>query len=248
MKRGIAAALATFCVSGVLAEDAKPWDVSASVGVSMTSGNTDTMSVNPEIRASGASGKNEIKLRALYNYGEKDDVISERNAKGTAQYNRLLGERAYAYGNGEVGFDDPANINYRAIAGPGAGYYFVKSDRMNLSAEAGASLIAEETEADLAGGGADTENSEEIALRVAQKFDMKIGAGAKVFESVEYLPQADDFDIYLLNAEVGLEAAVNGGLSMRMTLANAHDSEPAPGKEKDDTTFKAALVYVFGRK
>jgi putative salt-induced outer membrane protein YdiY len=231
---------------GVCAGESK-WETSAALGLNMTRGNSETLTVTPEFKASGKIGANELKFSASYSYGETGQEITERKAKGTAQYNRLFTERWYAYVNGEIGNDGLAGINYRAVVGPGAGCYLIKGDDMNLSLEAGASWVGDETEAETAPGVFETETSSELAARAAQKFDVKLGKSAKLWESVEYLPEVDNPDVYLLNIEVGLEAAVNASLSLRTTLANAHDSDPAPGKEKDDTTVKAALVYTFGK-
>jgi len=47
-----------------------------------------------------------------------------------------------------------------------------------------------------------------------------------------------------MSASLGL----NSSLSLRATVGNVHDSDPAPGKEKGDTTVRAALVYKFSGK
>jgi putative salt-induced outer membrane protein YdiY len=234
------------------------WDMSASLGLNMTRGNSETVTLTPEFKAAGKLGSNELKFQALYAYGEAKDQttklnqITERRAEGLAQLNRLLSERSFAYVNGEIGYNDLAGVNYRTKLGPGAGYYFLKGDKANLSLEAGATWISDETEAEVetTPGVFDTEidTSSELFVRAVQKFDIKLGKSAKLWESVEYLPQANDFEIYYLNAEIGLEAAVNGSLSLRTTVGNAHNSNPVPGKEEDDTTVKAALVYTFGGK
>jgi putative salt-induced outer membrane protein len=246
MKKAVFLVVAGAAVAGAVARgDGSAWDMSASLGLNATRGNSETLTVTPEFRAAGKLGANELKFSAAYSYGETEGEITERKAKGVAQYNRLFTERWYAYANGEIGNDDLAGVNYRAVVGPGAGCYIIKSDGMNLSAEAGASWVADEIEVETSPGVTDTETSSEIACRLVQKFDVKLGKSARAWESVEFLPQIDDFDVYLLTAEIGLEAAVNGSLSLRTTVGNVHDSEPAPGKEKDDTTVKAALVYKF---
>jgi putative salt-induced outer membrane protein YdiY len=228
--------------------DAGKWEASASLGVSVTRGNSETLAVNPELRAQRKWSSNEWLLRALNAYAENDEGVTERNGKAISQYNRLFTQRDYGYLNGEIGYDQMANVNYRAMVGPGAGHYFFKGAKFNCSIELGATWIAEELEIeDEATGTTESDPDDRIAIRAAQKADVAIGASAKAWESVEYLPQVDDFDVYLLNAEVGIEAAVSGNLSLKVVAQNRYNSDPAPDTEENDTALKASLVYKFAR-
>ena len=79
-----------------------------------------------------------------------------------------------------------------------------------------------------------------LALRLGERFDYAISDTAKIWQSLEYLPKADDFGDYLLNVEVGAEAAMNSTMSLRLVLQNKHDSTPGDGLEKND------LVLIGG--
>src|SRR5205085_2238992 len=82
---------------------------------------------------------------------------------------------------------------------PGLGYYFIKSDRTSLRGEIGPSFIYENR------GGV---THGYVALRLAERFEHKLSETAHLWESVEFLPQVDKFKNYLINAELGVEAAL----------------------------------------
>jgi hypothetical protein len=65
---------------------------------------------------------------------------------------------------------------------------------------------------------------------------------AKIWQSAEYLPKANDFGDYLLSAEVGAEAAMNSRVSLRIVLQDKYDSTPAIVlADKNDSASGSAL-------
>jgi putative salt-induced outer membrane protein YdiY len=247
--KGFTALLAAALIGAwaIRTADAGPWTASASLGAGITRGNSENTTLNPEVKAQAKWTHDELLLRVAYAYAEDGDGVTERNGKALSQYNRILGDRAFAYLNAEAGFDSMADVNYRVLAGPGGGYYVFKRADLNLSFEAGAVWIADEVHATLADGTAEDRNDDRWACRVAQKFDARLAESTKVWESVEYLPQVDDFDVYLLNAEAGVETVLSKSLSLRTTVQYRYNSAPAPDKEKEDTALRAALVYTFAK-
>lgn len=229
----------------VLAADAPAgaWTKSVNLGFSMTDGNSETMVVNGGAVAENKGAKNEFVVGVEGNYGEAQKVDSNgrtnteanvENAKGYAKYRRLLTERTYGYLNAELMYDAIADIDYRLTVGPGIGRYFVKSDANTLAGEAGVAWIKDKV------GGVEDDR---FALRVAQNYEHKFGEKNRIWESVEYLPQLDDFDSYLLNAEIGAEAMMNSKLSLRLVAQDKYNSTPAPGKKENDVLVTAALGY-----
>lgn len=62
---------------------------------------------------------------------------------------------------------------------------------------------------------------------------------------VDYLPQVDDFSNYLLNSEVGVEAALNARFSLRIVGADKFSSRPAAFRKENDITLISSLVYKY---
>ncbi|MEI6148258.1 MAG: DUF481 domain-containing protein [bacterium] len=235
------------CAGSVLAQEVKPvpaWDTTVAAGINLSRGNTRNMLINGSVISACKQDKNEAKVGVEANYGETEVTTTNdtkkmdtnvQNSRAFMEYRRLLNERTYAYLNSEIRNDDIANLDYRLMIGPGIGQYLLKSDTQTLGVELGVSYIREK----LAGVKAD----DYVALRVAEKYELKMSATSKVWESVEYLPALEDFSRYLLNAELGAEAAMNARLSLRIVAQDKYNSEPAVDRKANDFQLIGGLTY-----
>lgn len=218
-------------------EPPKPkWERSAAAGLTLTRGNSDTILLTASILALRKAEKNELSLGADGTYGEFEDTKNNETLHGFAQYNRLFTDRWYGYARLDALHDDIADVDYRLTLGPGAGYYFIKNDRTRLSAEVGPSFIHEKV-----GGDEDSY----MALRVGEKFEHKLSDRARIWQSLEWLPQVDDFNNYILIAEVGIEADITKKLSLRTFVQDTYDNDPAPDREKNDLKLVSGIAYKF---
>lgn len=226
---------------------APAWTTTISAGANLTRGNSETLALNGSVRAELKPGANEVALGVEANYGEstatdtngvENTETTVDNQRAFGQYRRLLSERAFASLNAELLRDDVAGINYRLTVGPGVGYYLLKGDVHNLMIEAGPAYITEELE-DSAG---DTSRDDRWAIRAVERYDLQFSKTAKLWEQVEYLPTADDFDAYLLNAEAGVEAAMTTAVGLRLVGQYKYNSEPAAGREREDFSLIAGVT------
>jgi putative salt-induced outer membrane protein len=220
-----------------VAEPTKPkWETSAFVGATLTRGNSKTLLVTGNIVTLHKWDKNELSLGADGTYGENDSVKNNEQVHGFIQYNRLFSERLYGYARVDALHDAIADVDYRVTLSPGAGYYFIKTDATKLSGEVGPGAVLEKM------GGVEHNY---WTLRVAERGEHKLSKVARVWESVEYLPQVDNFDNYILNAEIGLEAALTEKLSLSTFVQDTYHSEPAPGRQQNDLKWVTGVKYRF---
>ncbi len=219
------------------------WKQNVALGLNRTSGNSDTSLYNIDFNTQRKGTTREFIAKAKYAYGESEDTTTEENANATAQYNFLMTDRTYSYINADYKYDNIAHIDYRITVGPGLGYYFIKNPTQNFSIELGAAYI--ETKLDITntvGATAIDDTEDSINLRVVSKYDWQISKSARLWEALEYLPEFEDFDVYLINYELGVEAAINSKLSLRLVFEDKYDNNPAPGIKKNDVIIKSALV------
>ena len=219
-------------VSAAEADDA--WKTTLALGVNATDGNSDSAQANIDLTAQRKRQADELLLGARYAYGETSDVITTRNGKLGAQYNRLFSAQWYGYLNTSLSYDDIAELDRRFIFGPGVGYYFFKDKAASLGVEFGVAYIEEK----VAGVEDDV-----VALRLAERYERALSETAKVWQSLEYLPQVDDSDNYLLNFEIGVEATLTSSTNLRVALTDRYDNRPAPGREENDAALNVALVF-----
>jgi len=212
------------------------WEKSAALGLTLTRGNSETLLLTVDAQAKKKWTEDELSLGASVSYGEDHSVKNNEALKGLAQWNHLFSERFYGYAHVDALHDAVADVEYRVTLSPGAGYYFIKKADMDLSAEAGPGVVFEKQ------GGVEKTY---LTARVAEKFNYKLNDRARVWESVEFLPQVDNFDNYIINAEVGAEASLTKKTALRVVLQDTFDNQPAPGRKKNDLKLVTSVVVKF---
>ena len=240
--------MVTMLAAGMaMAEDAKPavapWNTTVAAGLTLSRGNTRNMLINGSVVSEYKKEMNEPKMGVEGNYGEtevkmadgtKETKSNTENSRAFGEYRRLLNARTYGYLNGDLRNDNIAKIDYRVMVGPGIVQYLLKSDTQNLGVETGVTYIKEKV--------AGLED-DKVALRLAETYDLKMSPTSKIWETVEFLPAFQDFGDYLVNAEVGAEAAMNARLSLRVVLQDKYDSTPGQDLKKNDLLLIAGLTF-----
>lgn len=231
-----AIALIAAAGTGARAEEAAApkTETTLAAGIAGTDGNTDTKQGNLNFLSLRKAAESECKFGVDFFYGEVGGDTTNNNVKVFTGYRRNVNDRLYGYFDLSYFYDEIGDIDYRVTASPGLGYFLVKDTVQSLAAELGPSYIWEKV------GGVEDDFP---ALRLFEKYERKISDTSKVWESVEYLPRFDDFSDYMLNAEIGVEAAMNSSLSLRLVLVDKYDSTPAPEKKENDVTVTGSLVY-----
>lgn len=214
----------------VVAQEGEATKTTLNVGVSLTDGNSETLQGNGALLMEcEKEGLGSVRAGVEANYGEstignKTDTTSE-NGKVFANVKKTLSEMMFVSLDGSMTYDNMADVDYRAAIGPGVGVYFVKSETTALSLEIGPSYLWEKV--------AGVKN-DYLAARATERIDHKLSETAKVWQSVEFTPEVEDFGNYLVSAEIGAEAALNSHLNLRIVLQDKYDSEPGGALEKND--------------
>lgn len=225
------------------AEEVAPdgFKTALNAGLTMTDGNSETLAANASLVTEGQKESlGSIIAGVEANYGEStvDEVkdTTVKNAKGFGNVKKTLSPRTYGYLDGSVLYDEIAMLDYRATLGPGLGVYLVKNNKRSLSVEAGPSYVWEKK---------DSVSDDFLALRFSERYTCQATKTAKLVQSLEYVPAAEDFDNYLLTGEVGVEAAISERLSLRVVLQDKYDSTPAPGADYNDLSLIAGIGFTL---
>lgn len=224
------------------AEAKKDWDTSIAVGLNLTQGNSDTVLGSASIRTEHEEGAHSFRMGAEGAYGETevtreggetDDEVTAQNAKAAANY-KLKADVPYLYVDATWEHDDVADVDYRFIGGPGVGTSIINRDDLKFETDVGVAYVREDV-----GGVTD----DYASVRFSEYVKWQISETAKLWQEAVILPRADDFDDYLLNGELGVEAALNASMSLRIVVQDKYDSTPAAGQEKNDVAVISALAW-----
>jgi putative salt-induced outer membrane protein len=212
------------------------WETTASVGFTITQGNSDSILANAQVLSQKKWEANEMRLGADATYGELNDEKNVEGLHGFAQYNRLFSERAFGYLRLDALHDAIADVEYRITFSPGAGYYFIKNEQTTLSGEAGPAFVYEKQGGDTTGY---------FTARLAERFEHKFNENVRLWQMAEILPQVDNFENFLINAEIGVESKLSDHLSLKVFAIDNYDNEPAPGRKSNDIKVVTAIGYTF---
>jgi putative salt-induced outer membrane protein YdiY len=230
------------------------WESSAGLAFAVATGNTENMLFTANASTQRLGERNEWRFGASAGYGESrppddgdpaTDESMEQNTgfvRGFGQYNRLFTDRFYGLARLEAQHDSIADIDYRVPLSVGAGYYFLKDEKFTLSADLGPGYVWEK----LAG-----QTEEYAALRAGEKFEWKISATARLWQTLEYTPQIDDFENSVIEATLGVESKLYGNLSLRVEAQDIYRTRPAliagtnQSRENNDFRLLAGLNYSF---
>ena len=91
----------------------------------------------------------------------------------------------------------------------------------------------------------DGASNDYLALRFAERYSCQATKTAKLVQSLEYLPEAEDFDNYLLTGEIGVEAVLSERMNLRVVVQDKYDSTPAPAAVYNDLSLIAGVGFTL---
>jgi|ERR1019366_4424385 putative salt-induced outer membrane protein YdiY len=222
--------------AGATAEPKYPWKSSVSAGLTLTRGNKSTTLFTADFTTQRKTPTDEYLLGLGGAYGQQDSRDTVNNYKVFGQWNHLFTERFFGYLRTEGLQDHIKDLDYRLTIGPGAGYYLIKETNTTLAVEAGAGFEAQRL------GGKDESFA---TVRLADRFEHKFNDHARLWQSVEVLPQVDKFDNFVVNFEIGIETSISKSFSLKTYLADTYANRPAVAHKQNDVKIVAAVAYKF---
>ncbi len=243
MRSVLLSCLFLFSGSMLLAEPTDGFVTDLNMGLTLNRGNTENSLINAGLQTRNITESADFRASLAYNYGRTTrnnsadadrTFTSTDNTKAEVQYNHLFSERAYGLVAFSAFRDELAEIQYRILTGPGLGYFLVRNEIWSLAVEAGISYLVEEV---------DNETDDYAVFRFAQIYERDLSENASVWQNLEYLPESEDFENYLLNFEIGARAKLNGNLSLRVVLTQRYDNTPAAGNDRSDWSLVSGISY-----
>ncbi len=215
------------------------WDTTIAFGATLTSGNSDTLTSAFTAESVRKGTPNEISLSAAFQYGESDTdgsmETTVQNMGAAADYKRVYKNAAYGRIDISLLNDDIAQVDYRLVVGPAAGVYLIRNESTSLNCDPGIAMLYEEV---------DDMKTDSILLTFKERWEHKLADTAKLWQSLEVLPEADELDVLLINAEIGVEATLTDMMSLRVVIKDKYDSDPAEGIDENDIS----LIVSVGLK
>jgi len=213
------------------------WANRFDAGISVASGNTETESQNYGFESLLTRGRSEHRLAGTFNQQKDDGEKTKDKTDLGYRYRRFFGERWYGTGSLTYFKDQFAGVDSRYTAGVGAGYQFWDNSLGALSSDLGISYVDEELD------GMEEQNP---AMRWGLDYNRFLWAkNLEIFynHSTLFIPQGGRGTVY--NGSTGLRMSVTDLITANLRLDIAHQTDPAPDREKTDLTYVIGIGLVF---
>ena len=226
-------------LAGQDATPAKAWTSSIGAGLAITSGNTDTKSLNFSLATKyDPHTRLVFKADALYLRGESGGVTQVDKAAADAREEYALSDRTFAFAEVSYLRDPFKGIDYLVAPLAGGGYRVIKSDRENLTVDAAGGLQVESD----AGAGRSTSG----AVKGGENFDLALSKSSKITQKLTGLWKTSDFSDALYHFDAGIAANVTARSELKVAYTYDYKTKPTlSAAKKGDSALFAALLFKF---
>lgn len=215
----------------------KVWTVAASAGLALTSGNTDTSTINAAYDLTYDSlKKNVVKSDALYLRGKTQGELASDRFNLNVRDMYKLNARTYVFGANQYLRDKFKNIDYLVAPTGGLGYKLLDTPESKLDVDAGVGGVWEKNP------GFDIKSSGAITL--GEKLTQKLTGTTTFTQSYSGLWKTKDFGDSLHNFGVGIAAAMSTRTQLKIEVLDVYKTlPPLPTIKKNDVATLLAVVY-----
>ena len=215
------------------------WVGSASAGLALTQGNSDTSTVNAAYEVKRDTGGTMVfKSNGLLVRGEAEEELTSDRLSLDGRLERRLSARTSLFGATQYLRDSFKSIDYLVSPTVGVSRLLVKDDRTELGVDVGVGVVWEKNP--------DLEVQTDGAVTAGQQFTRKLTATTELKEKAAGLWKMDDFDDALYTFGIGLAASITAGTQMKVEFLDTYKTRPPVASvKKNDIAVLVSFVYKF---
>ncbi|MCG2778037.1 MAG: DUF481 domain-containing protein [Desulfobacterales bacterium] len=208
----------------------------ANVGLTGDRGNTETDNLYLDGEFIARTEKNRYTVGAELSQVKSEGERTANSALGYIKYDHFLSEKWYFYTNALFEMDEFKDLNLRSTVGVGVGHQFIETPLTNLSLEAGLSYINEDYD--------EAEDDNFSAGRWSLNYDrFLVDKFLQFFHFHEGYVSLEDTSNVLIRSRTGFRIPVYKSLNVTAQYNFDWDSQPAPGREREDTGYIFTVGY-----
>lgn len=219
------------------------WNGALDTGLSLTRGNTETITYNFGVTASRATTRDKISgyITALYarNSSTGTSLVSANAKRGGARYDLNLTSKVFAFGLGDLENDEFQELDLRLTFGGGMGWHAKKTERTSFDIFGGASLNRESFSTGLTRSSAEMLIGEELTYKASGRTSFR--------ERAVLFPNMTESGEYRFNFDAGAVTLLNTWLGWNVTFSDRYISNPIAGLKSNDVLLSTGLRVTFGR-
>ena len=214
------------------------WSAALEAGILFTDGNTDRLEARGRFDLKRKTDEDLLHFYLAAEFGEQNDVRTENEYKGGIRYDRDLTERLSWFTRLELEFDEFEDLDLRATAATGFGYWLIKQDDHELKPRLGLGYRHESFD--------DGTSRDDAILEMGFDYRLDILTWAQFTHSTTWNPAWEDFADYRLYLDTAMLVPLKDDrFSLKFGIRNEYNSRPVQGNERLDNTYYANLVFKF---
>jgi len=207
------------------------WSFQLDAGVNGQTGNSETVNVNAALGIFYKTPRERFKIYARQRYARDDGERSTNEALGGAKLEVDITRRWFAFGGVELEYDEFEDLDLRATATAGVGYFAIRQEEQELKVRAGIGYKHESYD--------DGSSADDAIAEIGIAYFKQINDRLRFVHETTYLPTFTSVSDYRLVVENMLEVDLNHTktIKLRTGVRNEYDSQPQPDVERLDTFY-----------
>lgn len=227
-------------MSAVFEPEPDPWSGSVSFGLDGASGNTRRFGLNGRGEVRRETDGDRLMLYAQGTLQREDGATTAKQILAGGDLERDIDQQWFVFGSTDFEKDPFQDLDLRAIANVGVGYFLARTDALKWKGLLGAGYQHET----YIGGDIQQEGIISLGWDLSYNYNKWL----KLMHDLTYYPSLSSPSkqyrlVSDLSAQVPLANTRNWKL--RFSLRNQYDNSPRPGVKKLDTNYSLNLVYDF---
>ena len=215
----------------------KIWTVTASAGLALTSGNSDTISTNAAYDITyDPQRRNIVKSDGLFLRARTDGDLTANRLGFNVRDQYKLNPRLYVFGQNQYLKDEFKNIDYLLAPTGGLGYKVLDTMATKLDVDGSVGAVWEKNP------GVDVNSSG--ALAAGEKLVQTLTANTTLTQTFTGLWKMDDFEDALFTLGVSIAASMSARTQLKVEALDTFKNKPPLATvQKNDVAVLMAIVY-----
>ena len=216
-----------------------PLSGSVGAGLSMTSGNSETINWNLSFDLGKETDNgHDMKLNGLYLRGKENGKLSLDRLKVSLRDDYSINDSIVGYGNVSYKSDPLKGIDYLVNPAGGLGWKIQESDRFSLQADIGAGFLLEQNK--------NFERKSSLSINSNQSFTYRLSKTARLRQKLDVLWKADNLVDYLVNVSLSLATKITSASELQAEFLDDFKNKPADiAYKKNDIALILKYVVRF---
>ena len=220
------------------------WAGNYDLGLALTRGNARTLSLNNNFSANRITTKDKINVHfsEIYASSLANNVNSATASaiRGGWSYNRDFTPKVFVATTNEYEHDRFQDLDLRAVFGGGLGWNAMKSDKANLSFQAGGDYERESFNDNTSRSSGEANFGDDLLYKFSPV--TSLSQSFRMFPNLSYTGQ------YRINFDLTAVTALKKWLGWHLTFSDRYLSDPVGGRLRNDVQLSTGFRVSFASK